>query len=477
MNSMLDFRRKMKQDGLSVVTRDEIFATMELTYQDMKPLIWSVQIFPKAAAIVANQINQDISTTVYMSETISVGDYFTVTYFEMDKVPFAVCISETNADIGHFVDQFKQKYPHKVSFVVPCKYANLFPTAKIDHNSIFNHFAADIKLNYPKSKQKHLLEKLTELHNCETVGDISLEDKLLSDACSRYQMSMKYDFQFPKLDGSLPFDCLLLSVYYSLFTKESIEFKTTPSSSFKNRKYSEFNFSMERFATVHEDLHAVKTGIDWLDLSIIEDSIIGLINEHKKADRFHLISLFRDDFASTVATISTVPSGKILLRILHTGNGTHWVLGIVHVGKKRAIILDSKRDPDGQRLECFRLLYTIGCIYSMTTLSSKGENVGEWDFHYSSDCPQQLNDTDCGVFYVKSILSKSKLEPPPSPRHGRDFIANLIQSIPVRPLIQAQLEPNDRLVELYADNETLITKQHKNINIITESVESKLYQL
>jgi len=466
---MNDFRRKMKQDGRSILTRDEIFSTMELAYQDVKPLIWCFHVFPSTYAIVQNPEINNIGATIYLSESIKIGKYFNAIYFSVHKekseVPIAVCVSETHPNVSHFADQIRQQFPQKFSYIVPCKYWHLFSNAKIIHSSIINHFTQEIKSNCPKHEQKNLQDNLEEMHNCEMWKEVKPSHKILEEAYSRYQHSVKYPdvVKFPlwKVDGSVPFDNLLLSIY-ALFKNEKIELSKPPPPS-----------------PPDDDLYSVINEIAWLDLSIIEDSIVALINSSNKSDRFHLVSLFRNDFSSLVETISTIPSGKILLRVLHTNNGTHWVLGIVHAGKKRIIILDSNRDTIINRLECFKLMYTIGYIYSMTTLSSKGEHVEEWDFLYSSDCPQQTNGADCGLFvvyYVKSILSKSKLEEPLSSRIGRDFIANIIQSIPVRPLFQNQLQPNERLVELYAESEQLIETQSTNINIISESTETKLLQ-
>jgi len=81
--------------------------------------------------------------------------------------------------------------------------------------------------------------------------------------------------------------------------------------------------------------------------------------------------------------------------------GEHWILGVIHLKRKKFIILDSLLSQN-EREEHFINLLQITCLcynvvnyFYETNLNFK---LHEWQCVYANDAIQQTNSFDCGLY-------------------------------------------------------------------------------
>jgi hypothetical protein len=230
-----------------------------------------------------------------------------------------------------------------------------------------------------------------------------------------------------------------------------------------------------------EPFHDLQTlqNTQYLAITVIEDCIVTIIEKANKSSNIQLMSA--DYVMSTkniVDTASRIPLHKKVLRLIHTNNFTHWVLGLIDISTQTIYILDSMRNvpPSSQRQRDFLLLdkYATAYIYMC---SSQETPIFEWKYIYVLNCPQQTNGYDCGlycVYYAYCIIKDISLLPYLPTHISRTWMHETLTQITNRPLEQNTIDGDFVYVDvitnlLETDKRLLALEAQPNlINIVTK---------
>lgn len=90
-------------------------------------------------------------------------------------------------------------------------------------------------------------------------------------------------------------------------------------------------------------------------------------------------------------------------------NDNHFVLGVICKMSQKIIVLDSLRvrasSPEIEIKQINKIFCALGVIAVINfSLMGLTMDPDDWSFIYSTDCPQQSNDYDCGVFTIINAL-------------------------------------------------------------------------
>jgi len=555
---LIQHRNRMKQLGLSISSRDEIFSLLELAYQDL--VIYYIQLCPTFVCILShpdiNKIAESLmlrdDVSFYISEDIEMG-HFNVNFVslasEKFELPLAVMLSEKPEELCCLLDQLFKIYNfpdikvrcHAVHSDVVFKYfkSKVF----VNHDSIYLKFLKYIEKNFVR--QINLRTSLQMLRDCTTLEEFEMTWENVRDELSDFKdmrklfkcstrfhnenLHLVYNGEMKKLSGkdllNLPVDNIILSIYYTLenavykFIKTNKEFPSTaikvegdilthvgttikPKLHYKKYKREETedeetennteneetennteneetenstenhteNEETENDSEIEEqkDIISLKSKISTLYLTIIEDAIVGSI----KNFNYHLSSWYLNDVNNIIQSVAVIPSNKIILKVLHTNAQSHWVLGVIK--GQNIYILDSLGKKLTNQIEIrrkeFNLLYKFAYLY---IVANGGVPANDWNFYFSSDCPQQQNAVDCGlyvIYYAISIINSIPFQHPPSSRGGRDHVVSIIEG-KTRPILQNLKPLNESIVNIMSEVNLL---SPNNIKISVQEIEPLL---
>jgi Ulp1 protease family, C-terminal catalytic domain len=188
--------------------------------------------------------------------------------------------------------------------------------------------------------------------------------------------------------------------------------------------------------------------------SAIEDTIIYLIEKYEKSNKIHLISNYNTTHYDIVNTVGVIPHNKILIRLLHTDNKTHWILGVISMSNNTIYILDPMRRLCKNRKREFKLLHKFAVTYQLFhDMNFNAATENKWNFIIIADSIQQPNMYDCGLYcayYALCIIKERNVACRKPDKYDRGWMLNILKDVDVRPLIQeitdADMNSNDPIV-------------------------------
>lgn len=115
----------------------------------------------------------------------------------------------------------------------------------------------------------------------------------------------------------------------------------------------------------------------------------------------------------------------------------HFILGVICKSKQKIIVLDSlrvsKKSTNLEKKQRNKIFESLGMITAMNfKLMNLTVDLTDWDLIYSTDCPQQNNNFDCGVYTIINAIYIMLNERPPKDTlrfstYARRFIYHIVK--------------------------------------------------
>jgi Ulp1 protease family, C-terminal catalytic domain len=503
--------RKLTKNSGSIALRDEIYSLLELVYQEFENDFFYVHVCPRLTIILSDPLLMTISENIlrntnrnegslYLSVPQNLGSFY-VTFLSLNhknyfQLPLSIMIHESCDDIGIILRETMPKLPNLSLPLITCESciqhcAKHYPNLKliILHDTIYDSMRMQLNnIMGDEGVLSSLHNVISDLKNCSTLLELeNLWTGVKHDFEQYFDIelvynnmirSSKYVEEKPDewflqqlsiitdtFNEKMPIDGIVLSLKYLINNTINKAKECMPDLVVKSTLNMQLVPTKEIIDFVHNSQGKViysdsesdqssnfgdETGLDNeepLYITIIEDAIVSMIKRNKLSQKLHLISLYNQDVENICKTICCMETGKDLLCVLHTGNGTHWILGIISVSRESIIIFDSLKSNCARNTE-FTILWKYAYVYALKHGKDMNDN---WQFIYANDCPQQKNSNDCGLFviyFAKALIENNlkTFETPLSSLGGRKWIKTILREHD-RPIMQDIMECAASIIE------------------------------